>query len=60
MEEHGWNLTSRLFLLTERLLRAIGHGHLEFASIKQECVATRADIRQAQGELRLHRSEHGC
>jgi hypothetical protein len=60
LEERGWALTSRLYALTERLLRAIGKNHEEFASLKQECRVTRADIAQAQHHLYDHRSEHGC
>lgn len=60
LEERGWVLSSRLFQLSTLLLHAIGNDHQEFASLKQECRETRAVIRQAQGDLRLHRYEHGC
>lgn len=60
LEEQGWWLTSRLALLTDRLMRQIGQDHRVFVETRRECRETRVAITDSHLRLREHRGEHGC
>jgi hypothetical protein len=60
IEEHICVLTSRLVSLSEKLLKAIGKGHLAFLALQDECRTTRHAIAESNQSLRDHRRDHGC
>ena len=60
LEEHTYNLVTRLAALTDRLLRLIGGNHKEFLETKGECAEVRSQVVDGRRELSEHRRTHGC
>jgi len=60
LEQRGFDLVSQLAVLTEKLLRLVGHRHVAFVAMKSESANTRADIMHPQRKLAQHRLAHGC
>ena len=60
LEEQGWNLSSRLFLLSSRLLALVGKNHQQFLHARSACRRTRDDLADSHLQLRNHRLQHGC
>lgn len=60
LEERGWTLVSKLSEAASRLFGLVGNHSGAFNETKRECEGLRADIVDANQNLREHRSEHGC
>lgn len=60
LEQNGFDLVGRLAVVTDRLLRLIGHDHQAFADAKAECVKLRGTITHSRDTLKAHRLAHGC
>ena len=60
LEERSWWLTTRLANLTGRLMQLVGHDHLAFVGVRQECQTAKAAITASRENLADHRRAHGC
>lgn len=60
LEEHCWNLVSRLCESTTHLMTFVGRDHGAFLAAKSECQETREDLAGSGQKLRQHRVAHGC
>ena len=60
LEQNGFDLVSRLAILTDRLLRLIGHDRIAFAATRVECKDMRAEVVEAKKKLAAHRLAHRC
>lgn len=60
LEDRSWNLSSRLFELSSRLLALVGKNHRQFLDAKALCEHAREDIDDSLLRLRIHRQKHGC
>jgi len=60
LEQDGFDLVSRLAILTDRLMRAMGQDGTAFADLKAECVCIRDEVIDARAKLAAHRGAHGC
>ena len=61
LQEKSWILVSKLATATGLLCKVAGTGHSqEFAETKDRCAEVRGEVKEAQRQLRLHRSAHGC
>lgn len=60
IEEHCWNLTSRLSETTSVLVRSIGTNRGLFLASRSDCQHTREQLADSQGRLAAHRLAHGC
>jgi hypothetical protein len=60
MEQLLWTLSSRLSVLTERLVSSIGRNHEELLIAQSDCAEIRAEISHLRQRIVEHRSLHGC
>lgn len=60
LEQSGFDLVSRLAILTDRLLRLTGRDRNAFAEVKTQCLNMRAQAEGARKKLAAHRVAHGC
>ena len=60
IEEHCWNLTSRLSQTTSALVKSIGTNRQVLLARRSECQITRDELADSQCRLAAHRIAHGC
>jgi hypothetical protein len=60
IEEHCWNLASRLSETTAILVKSIGRDRGLFLTTRSACEHTREELADSQHELAKHRIAHGC
>ena len=60
LEEHSWNLVSRLSVLTDRLMNLIGKDRQQFLATRVMCTSVRQEIAVSKKQLEQHRAAHRC